>query len=86
MPVRVTIPTMIPAAAQATETIMALRAPFSKAVISCENSSRAKRPKLIRSGALWGSRAWCSDQRMVLAITLAPNVLMTATNPAIIGE
>ncbi len=86
MPVSVTMPTIIPAAAHATETIMAFFAPFSRARINNLNSLRPNLPRLIRWESPLGSRVVSTAHRTVFAIKLVASVLITATNPAIMGE
>jgi len=79
IPVRLTIPTIIPAAAHATETMTAFFAPFSSAFTMDLNCSILNLARLVFSGA-------GIVQRIKLAIRLMTSVLMTATNPAIMGE
>ena len=88
MPVRVTVPTMMPAAAQATDTMMA----FLGALLQAGEDHPALGPGQLaqRSGAcrLWPAPGcpWLTLQRTRLARMLAARVLITATNPAIMGE
>jgi hypothetical protein len=86
MPVSVTMPTIMPAAAQATDTMMAFLAPFSRAPTMLFNSSKPKAKAEGRFVPAAGDVGGATAQRTVLAARLAASVLMTATKPAIMGE